>query len=54
MTALQLTSAAMLLDRARGGASNIVGPGEMRAQLEQTFKNHDACLKAGHDLGRCC
>jgi 2-iminobutanoate/2-iminopropanoate deaminase len=25
---------------------NIVGPGDMRAQMEQTFKNLDACLKA--------
>ena len=31
---------------ARDGAGNIVGPGDMRAQLEQTFKNLDACLKA--------
>ncbi|MBV9587829.1 MAG: RidA family protein, partial [Alphaproteobacteria bacterium] len=23
-----------------------VGPGDMRAQMEQTFKNLDACLKA--------
>jgi enamine deaminase RidA (YjgF/YER057c/UK114 family) len=32
------------LARDAGGA--IVGPGDMRAQLEQTFKNLDACLKA--------
>ena len=25
---------------------NIVGPGDMRAQMEQTFKNLDACLTA--------
>ena len=25
---------------------NIVGPGDMRAQMEQTFRNLDACLKA--------
>lgn len=31
---------------ARDGNGNIVGPGDMRAQLEQTFKNLDACLKA--------
>ena len=31
---------------ARGADGNIVGPGDMRAQLEQTFKNLDACLKA--------
>jgi 2-iminobutanoate/2-iminopropanoate deaminase len=31
---------------ARDGGGNIVGPGDMRAQLEQTFKNLDACLKA--------
>src|SRR6516165_3431001 len=31
---------------ARDAAGNIVGPGDMRAQLEQTFKNLDACLKA--------
>jgi enamine deaminase RidA (YjgF/YER057c/UK114 family) len=31
---------------ARDGSGNIVGPGDMRAQLEQTFKNLDACLKA--------
>src|SRR5216684_4327158 len=24
----------------------VVGPGDMRAQMEQTFKNLDACLKA--------
>ena len=34
---------------ARDADGNIVGPGDMRAQLEQTFKNLDACLKA---LGR--
>ena len=27
-------------------AGEIVGAGDMRAQLEQTFKNLDACLKA--------
>ena len=31
---------------ARDTDGNIVGPGDMRAQLEQTFKNLDACLKA--------
>ncbi len=31
---------------ARDEAGNIVGPGDMRAQLEQTFRNLDACLKA--------
>src|SRR5579872_4089327 len=31
---------------ARDVAGNIVGPGDMRAQLEQTFKNLDLCLKA--------
>lgn len=31
---------------ARDGAGKIVGAGDMRAQLEQTFKNLDACLKA--------
>ncbi|HXP05705.1 MAG TPA: RidA family protein [Stellaceae bacterium] len=31
---------------ARDGNGNIVGAGNMRAQLEQTFKNLDACLKA--------
>ncbi|HUN52657.1 MAG TPA: RidA family protein [Candidatus Sulfotelmatobacter sp.] len=31
---------------ARDAAGNIVGPGDMRAQLEQTFRNLDACLKA--------
>jgi 2-iminobutanoate/2-iminopropanoate deaminase len=30
---------------ARDQAGNIVGPGDMRAQMEQTFKNLDACLK---------
>ena len=31
---------------ARDVDGNIVGPGNMRAQLEQTFQNLDACLKA--------
>src|SRR6516165_6942904 len=31
---------------ARDAEGNIVGPGDMRAQLEQTFKDLDACLKA--------
>ena len=31
---------------ARDAEGNIVGPGDMRAQLEQTFKNLDAYLKA--------
>jgi 2-iminobutanoate/2-iminopropanoate deaminase len=31
---------------ARDAEGNIIGPGDMRAQLEQTFKNLDACLKA--------
>ena len=31
---------------ARDAAGDIVGPGDMRAQLEQTFKNLDLCLKA--------
>ena len=31
---------------ARDANGGIVGPGDMRAQLEQTFKNLDACLKA--------
>ena len=31
---------------ARDAEGNIVGPGDMRVQLEQTFKNLDACLKA--------
>ena len=31
---------------ARDAEGNIVGPGDMRAQLEKTFKNLDACLKA--------
>ena len=36
----------------RDGDGNIVGPGDMRAQMEQTFKNLDACLKAaGADWG---
>src|SRR5262249_41231095 len=31
---------------ARDAEGKIVGPGNMRAQLEQAFKNLDACLKA--------
>lgn len=31
---------------ARDAEGKIVGPGDMRAQMEQTFKNLDACLKA--------
>ena len=31
---------------ARDADGSIVGPGDMRAQLEQTFKNLDACLTA--------
>ena len=31
---------------ARDEAGNCVGKGDMRAQLEQTFKNLDACLRA--------
>src|SRR5436190_7510503 len=31
---------------ARDIDGNIVGPGDMRAQLEQTFKNLSACLEA--------
>ena len=31
---------------ARDAGGKIVGPGDMRAQLEQTFRNLDACLKA--------
>lgn len=31
---------------ARDLEGRIVGPGDMRAQLEQTFKNLEACLKA--------
>ena len=31
---------------ARDAGGNIVGSGDMRAQLEQTFKNLDLCLKA--------
>jgi 2-iminobutanoate/2-iminopropanoate deaminase len=31
---------------ARDAEGNIVGPGDMRAQMEQTFKNLEACLKA--------
>ena len=39
---------------ARDADDNIVGPGDMRAQLEQTFKNLDALLKSRwRDLGRC-
>src|SRR5579864_5496428 len=30
----------------RDANGNIVGPNDMRAQMEQTFKNLDACLKA--------
>ena len=30
---------------ARDTAGNIVGKGDMRAQMEQTFKNLEACLK---------
>jgi 2-iminobutanoate/2-iminopropanoate deaminase len=30
---------------ARDLEGNIVGPGDMQAQMEQTFKNLDACLK---------
>src|SRR5437762_13671280 len=30
---------------ARDAEGNIVGPGDMRAQMEQTFKNLEACLK---------
>src|SRR5258705_391675 len=30
----------------RDAEGNIVGPGDMRAQMEQTFKNLEACLKA--------
>ena len=30
---------------ARDVAGNIIGPGDMRAQLEQTFKNLELCLK---------
>ena len=37
---------------ARDEAGNIVGPGDMRAQLEQTFKNLELCLKeAGASWG---
>ena len=36
---------------ARDAEGNIVGPGDMRAQLEQTFKNLDACLKAAGATG---
>lgn len=32
---------------ARDDAGNVVGEGDMRAQLEQVGKNVDACLKAG-------
>jgi len=31
---------------ARDAEGNIVGPSDMRAQVEQTFRNLDACLKA--------
>jgi 2-iminobutanoate/2-iminopropanoate deaminase len=31
---------------ARDADGNVVGKGDMRAQLEQTFKNLDLCLKA--------
>jgi 2-iminobutanoate/2-iminopropanoate deaminase len=31
---------------ARDADGSIVGAGDMRAQMEQTFKNLDACLKA--------
>ena len=31
---------------ARDEGGNLVGKGDMRAQMEQTFKNLDACLKA--------
>jgi 2-iminobutanoate/2-iminopropanoate deaminase len=31
---------------ARDVDGNLVGKGDMRAQMEQTFKNLDACLKA--------
>jgi len=31
---------------ARDAEGNIVGPGDMRAQMEQTFQNLDKCLKA--------
>ena len=31
---------------ARDADGNLVGKGDMRAQMEQTFKNLDACLKA--------
>jgi 2-iminobutanoate/2-iminopropanoate deaminase len=31
---------------ARDADGRIVGPGDMRAQLEQTFRNLDLCLKA--------
>jgi 2-iminobutanoate/2-iminopropanoate deaminase len=31
---------------ARDAGGTIVGPGDMRVQLEQTFKNLDACLSA--------
>lgn len=31
---------------ARDADGNIVGKGDMRAQMEQTFKNLEACLKA--------
>ena len=31
---------------ARDAGGNLVGKGDMRAQMEQTFKNLDLCLKA--------
>ena len=31
---------------ARDEGGNLVGKGDMRAQMEQTFKNLDSCLKA--------
>src|SRR5215471_5900299 len=48
---------AMKIDRIQPAGMNVrmqqgkpayshVGPGDMRAQVEQTFKNLDACLKA--------
>ena len=36
---------------ARDAGGKIVGPGDMRAQLEQAFKNLDACLKAAGATG---
>jgi 2-iminobutanoate/2-iminopropanoate deaminase len=32
---------------ARDDSGNVVGKGDMRAQIEQVGKNVDACLKAG-------